>query len=53
MFKIVQKIILTGTSKFISEVRFQSGTGNFAPLQSSGRQTDSRGMGAREVNRLA
>jgi len=52
MCKIIQKIILTGTNKFISEVQIPSRTGNFALLQSSGGQPNSREMGARDVNRL-
>ena len=52
MCKFIQKIILTGTSKFISEVQIPSRTGNFALLQSSEGQSNSREMGARDVNRL-
>jgi len=52
MCKIIQKIILTRPSKFISEVQIPSRTGNFVLFQSFGGQPNSREMGAREVNRL-
>jgi hypothetical protein len=51
MCKIIQKIILTGTSKFIFGVQIPSRIGNFVLLQSPGVQPNSREMGAREVNR--
>ena len=52
MCKIIQKIILRGTSKFISEVQIPSRTGNFTLLQSSGGQPNSCEMAARDDNRL-
>jgi hypothetical protein len=52
MCKIIQKIILTGNSKFISEVQTPSRTGNFALFRSSEGQPNSREMGTREVKWL-